>query len=57
MPRRLPHHEGFFLSGYATEYIQQIVLYALVVIVASLGLNVIYGYTGQFSLGTPPSTA
>ena len=33
------------------EYIQQIVLYALVMIIASLGLNVIYGYTGQFSLG------
>ena len=30
---------------------QQIVLYALVMIIASLGLNVIYGYTGQFSLG------
>ncbi len=41
----------FFLSGFATEYVEQIILYALVVIIASLGLNVIYGYTGQFSLG------
>src|SRR5271169_1355690 len=40
-----------FLSGMATEYVQQVVLYALVMIIASLGLNVIYGYTGQFSLG------
>ncbi len=43
--------KGFFLSGFATEYLQQIILYALIVIIASLGLNVIYGYTGQFSLG------
>jgi branched-chain amino acid transport system permease protein len=41
----------FFLSGFATEYIEHIILYALVVIIASLGLNIIYGYTGQFSLG------
>ena len=40
-----------FLSGFTTAYIQQIVLYALIVIIAALGLNVIYGYTGQFSLG------
>lgn len=40
-----------FLSGLTTAYIQQIVLYALIVIIAALGLNVIYGYTGQFSLG------
>ena len=43
--------KGLFLSGFATEYIQQIILYALIVIIAALGLNVIYGYTGQFSLG------
>jgi len=41
----------FFISGLATEYLQQIILYALVVIIGALGLNVIYGYTGQFSLG------
>jgi branched-chain amino acid transport system permease protein len=40
-----------FLSGVTTPYVEQIVLYALVVIIAALGLNVIYGYTGQFSLG------
>jgi branched-chain amino acid transport system permease protein len=43
--------KGFFVSGLATEYVEHIILYALVVIIASLGLNVIYGYTGQFSLG------
>jgi branched-chain amino acid transport system permease protein len=43
--------KALFLSGAVTEYIQQIVLFSLIVILASLGLNVIYGYTGQFSLG------
>ncbi|MGD0230559.1 MAG: branched-chain amino acid ABC transporter permease [Syntrophorhabdales bacterium] len=43
--------KALFLSGLVTEYIQQIVLYSLIMIIASLGLNVIYGYTGQFSLG------
>ncbi len=43
--------KGLFLSGFATEYIQQIILYAFIVIIGALGLNVIYGYTGQFSLG------
>jgi branched-chain amino acid transport system permease protein len=43
--------KALFLSGTVTEYVQQIVLFSLVVIIASLGLNVIYGYTGQFSLG------
>jgi len=43
--------KGLFLSGLATEYLQQIILYALIVIIGALGLNVIYGYTGQFSLG------
>ena len=43
--------KALFLSGLATQYVEQIVLYALVMIIASLGLNVIYGYTGQFSLG------
>jgi branched-chain amino acid transport system permease protein len=40
-----------FVSGLATQYVEQVILYALVIIIASLGLNVIYGYTGQFSLG------
>jgi branched-chain amino acid transport system permease protein len=43
--------KGLFLSGVVTEYIQQVVLFSFIVIIASLGLNVIYGYTGQFSLG------
>jgi branched-chain amino acid transport system permease protein len=40
-----------FCSGLLTEYIQQIILLAFIAILTSLGLNVIYGYTGQFSLG------
>jgi branched-chain amino acid transport system permease protein len=41
----------FFVFGFVSQYIEQITLYALIVILTSLGLNVIYGYTGQFSLG------
>lgn len=40
-----------FFFGVVSQYIEQITLYALIVILTSLGLNVIYGYTGQFSLG------
>jgi branched-chain amino acid transport system permease protein len=40
-----------FFFGFVSQYIEQITLYALIVILTSLGLNVIYGYTGQFSLG------
>ncbi len=43
--------KALFVSGLVTEYIQQVVLFSFIVIIASLGLNVIYGYTGQFSLG------
>lgn len=43
--------KGLFLSGLVTGYIQQIILYCFIVILTSIGLNVIYGYTGQFSLG------
>jgi branched-chain amino acid transport system permease protein len=43
--------KGLFLSGFLTEYIQQIILFSFIAILTSLGLNVIYGYTGQFSLG------
>ena len=39
---------GFHLVN---QYIEQITLFAFIIILASLGLNVIYGYTGQFSLG------
>jgi branched-chain amino acid transport system permease protein len=40
-----------FFSGLLTGYVQQIILLAFIAILTSLGLNVIYGYTGQFSLG------
>jgi branched-chain amino acid transport system permease protein len=43
--------KGLFVSGYVTDYVQQVIVYSFVVILVSLGLNVIYGYTGQFSLG------
>jgi branched-chain amino acid transport system permease protein len=43
--------KGLFLSGLVTGYIQQIILYCFIVILTSIGLNVIYGYTGRFSLG------
>ncbi|GAB4441125.1 MAG: branched-chain amino acid ABC transporter permease [bacterium] len=34
-----------------SEYFEQVLLYTIIVIIVSLGLNLIYGYTGQFSLG------
>lgn len=40
-----------FGFGIVSEYIQQITIYAFIVVLAATGLNVIYGYTGQFSLG------
>lgn len=40
-----------FAFHFVSEYIEQITIYSFIVIIASLGLNVIYGYTGQFSLG------
>ena len=40
-----------FGFGIVSEYIQQITIYVFIVILAATGLNVIYGYTGQFSLG------
>jgi len=43
--------KSVFYFGFVSQYIEQITLYALIVILSSLGLNVIYGYTGQFSLG------
>lgn len=41
----------FFVSDSASPYIQQIIQYAIIIALASLGLNIIYGFTGQFSLG------
>ena len=43
--------KALFLFGVVSQYIEQITLFAFIVILVSLGLNVIYGYTGQFSLG------
>ena len=40
-----------FGGALVSTYIQQITLFSFIVIITSLGLNVIYGYTGQFSLG------
>lgn len=38
-------------TEFVSEYLEQIILYTIIVIIVSLGLNLIYGYTGQFSLG------
>lgn len=43
--------KAFFFFGLFSEYVQQIILFSFIVILTALGLNVIYGYTGQFSLG------
>ena len=43
--------KALFVFGIVSQYIEQITLFAFIVILVSLGLNVIYGYTGQFSLG------
>lgn len=40
-----------FIFEILTPYIEQVIIYSMVIIIASVGLNVIYGYTGQFSLG------
>lgn len=40
-----------FSGKFVSQYIEQITLFSFIVVVTSLGLNVIYGYTGQFSLG------
>lgn len=41
----------FFINDFFSEYIEQVILYTIIIIVSALGLNIIYGYTGQFSLG------
>ncbi|MCX7991559.1 MAG: branched-chain amino acid ABC transporter permease [Proteobacteria bacterium] len=41
----------FFINDIFSEYIEQVILYTIIIVVASLGLNIIYGFTGQFSLG------
>lgn len=40
-----------FTFNVFSQYIEQITIYSFIVILTSIGLNVIYGYTGQFSLG------
>ncbi|MEO0142993.1 MAG: branched-chain amino acid ABC transporter permease, partial [candidate division WOR-3 bacterium] len=37
--------------GILNPYWLQIIQFALIITISSLGLNLIYGYTGQFSLG------
>jgi branched-chain amino acid transport system permease protein len=37
--------------GWVTEYVAQIVQWAGIMTISSLGLNLIYGFNGQFSLG------
>ena len=43
--------QAIFSQGLVTDYIQMVVQYACVIAIAALGLNLIYGFTGQFSLG------
>jgi branched-chain amino acid transport system permease protein len=43
--------QALMLTGLLNLYWQQVVNYAVVVTISALGLNLIYGFTGQFSLG------
>jgi branched-chain amino acid transport system permease protein len=43
--------QAIFLQGLVNDYMQTIVKYACLMAIVSLGLNLIYGFTGQFSLG------
>ena len=43
--------EALILVGALNPYWQQIICLAGIVTISALGLNLIYGYTGQFSLG------
>ncbi len=38
-------------GGVLNPYWMQIIMFACIMMISALGLNVIYGYTGQFSLG------
>ena len=42
---------GWFLDGYANKYVQLIMLYACTNIILALSLNLVNGFTGQFSIG------
>lgn len=39
------------ITGFLNPYWQQIIQFAAIMTISALGLNLIYGYTGQFSLG------
>lgn len=39
------------IAGFLNPYWQQIIQFAAIMTISALGLNLIYGYTGQFSLG------
>lgn len=43
--------QAIFMQGLVSDYIQTVVQFACVMAIISLGLNLIYGFTGQFSLG------
>ncbi|MBM3323341.1 branched-chain amino acid ABC transporter permease [candidate division WOR-3 bacterium] len=43
--------QGLMLTGLLNPYWQQILCLAGIMTISGLGLNLIYGYTGQFSLG------
>jgi branched-chain amino acid transport system permease protein len=43
--------EGLILGRVVNPYWQQIMALACIMTISALGLNMIYGYTGQFSLG------
>lgn len=43
--------QGLMLAGLLNPYWQQILQYGIIIAVSALGLNLIYGFTGQFSLG------
>ncbi len=43
--------EFLIVSGVINPYVHTILCYAGIVVISALGLNLIYGYTGQFSLG------
>ncbi len=40
-----------FVTNLANPYLQQIILYVGIITILALGLNLIYGFSGQFSLG------
>ncbi|HEX9919948.1 MAG TPA: branched-chain amino acid ABC transporter permease [Candidatus Methylomirabilis sp.] len=42
---------GLIQGGIINPYWELIIQYAIIVFISSLGLNIIYGYAGQFSLG------